>query len=59
MATVGRVIAQLSSVQQAVTVTRALTDEAFADRVRRDVDLSTASPEIAAEVWELAAELKR
>lgn len=42
-------------VQQAVMVTRGLTDEAFAERVRRDVDGATASSDIAAEVWELAA----
>jgi len=40
--------------QQAVIVTRGFADEAFADRIRREVERATASPEIAAQVWELA-----
>ena len=42
-------------VQQAVMVTRGLTDEAFAERVRRDIERATASSEIAAQVWARAA----
>lgn len=35
-------------------VTRGLTDDAFADRVRRDIDRASASAAIVAHVWKLA-----
>jgi len=40
--------------QQAVMVTSGLTDADFADRIRREVEHASASPEIAAKIWELA-----
>ena len=40
--------------QQAVMVTRALADEEFAERIRREVEQASASPAIAAQIWESA-----
>jgi hypothetical protein len=40
--------------QQAVIVTRGLADEEFAERIRREVERVSASPAIAAQIWEAA-----
>jgi hypothetical protein len=42
-------------VQRASLVTRGLTDAEFAEGIRREVEQATASSEIAAKLWELAA----
>ena len=40
--------------QQAVLVTRGLADDEFAERIRREVEQASASPAIAAQIWESA-----
>jgi hypothetical protein len=47
-------LAQL--LQQVEMVKQGHVADAFADRIRREVERATASPEIAAQVWELAGQ---